>query len=160
MRVRDQQHRLLLLSGIGKPYDPLTGEGTVGRNYTHQTTSTVSRFFDESMEINPFMSSGAAAVTMDDLRSDNFDHGPHGSIVGIQWPAMGEDYWVSAFPVLIKVPPGLARDSSRGFRCPRPQGPRIAVQAKPRNRQCCASSALRTAILVRSAVPPPEPHRV
>src|SRR5580704_8337211 len=26
--------RMLLLSGIGKPYDPKTGEGVVGRNYT------------------------------------------------------------------------------------------------------------------------------
>lgn len=31
--------RLLLLSGIGRPYDPATGQGVVGRNYTHQTTS-------------------------------------------------------------------------------------------------------------------------
>ena len=29
--------RMLLLSGIGKPYDPKTGEGVVGRNYTYQT---------------------------------------------------------------------------------------------------------------------------
>ena len=31
--------RLLLLSGIGQPYDPVTDKGVVGRNYTHQTTS-------------------------------------------------------------------------------------------------------------------------
>ncbi|MBV8452477.1 MAG: GMC family oxidoreductase, partial [Deltaproteobacteria bacterium] len=29
--------RTLLLSGIGKPYDPRTGEGVTGRNYTYQT---------------------------------------------------------------------------------------------------------------------------
>ena len=33
--------RLLLLSGIGKPYDPATGEGVVGRNYAYQTGSGV-----------------------------------------------------------------------------------------------------------------------
>ena len=74
--------RLLLLSGIGKPYDPATGEGVVGRNYTHQTSSSVSLFFDEKTRLNPFMSAGAAAVTMDDLCTDNFDHGPHGFVGG------------------------------------------------------------------------------
>src|ERR1700757_2269902 len=74
--------RLLLLSGIGQPYDPATGEGVVGRNYTHQTSSGVSLFFDESVKINPFMAAGAVAVTMDDFCSDNFDHGPHGFVGG------------------------------------------------------------------------------
>jgi choline dehydrogenase-like flavoprotein len=27
---------LMLLSGIGKPYDPVTGEGVVGRNFAYQ----------------------------------------------------------------------------------------------------------------------------
>ena len=36
--------QLLLLSGIGTTYEPLTGKGQVVRNFTHQTTSTaVSR---------------------------------------------------------------------------------------------------------------------
>ncbi|HEY5521979.1 MAG TPA: GMC family oxidoreductase, partial [Desulfuromonadaceae bacterium] len=30
--------RLLLLSGIGKPYNPATGQGVVGRNYAYQMT--------------------------------------------------------------------------------------------------------------------------
>jgi gluconate 2-dehydrogenase alpha chain len=74
--------RLLLLSGIGTPYDPSTGKGVVGRNYTHQTTSNVNLFFDESTNINPFMGAGAVAVTMDDFCSDNFDHGPLGFVGG------------------------------------------------------------------------------
>ncbi|KCB25324.1 putative gluconate 2-dehydrogenase flavoprotein [Bordetella hinzii OH87 BAL007II] len=74
--------RLLLLSGIGRPYDPRTGQGTVGRNYTHQTTSGVGLFFDESIHLNPFMGAGAAAVTMDDFSADNFDHGPLGFVGG------------------------------------------------------------------------------
>ncbi|MFX5956686.1 GMC family oxidoreductase N-terminal domain-containing protein, partial [Acinetobacter baumannii] len=28
--------RLLLLSGIGKPYDPVSGEGVVGKNFAYQ----------------------------------------------------------------------------------------------------------------------------
>jgi len=31
---------LLLLSGIGKPYDPTSGQGVVGRNYAYQCTSS------------------------------------------------------------------------------------------------------------------------
>jgi gluconate 2-dehydrogenase alpha chain len=74
--------RLLLLSGIGTPYDPFTGKGVVGRNYTYQTTSSVQVFFDESVHINPFMRSGASGTVMADFVSDNFDHGPLGFIGG------------------------------------------------------------------------------
>ena len=45
--------RMLLLSGIGTPYDPATGKGVVGRNYAYQTTSGVQVFFDESVEHQP-----------------------------------------------------------------------------------------------------------
>ena len=38
---------LLLMSGIGKPYDPVTDQGVIGRNFTHQTISTRQRFFDK-----------------------------------------------------------------------------------------------------------------
>ncbi|MBK4737704.1 GMC family oxidoreductase [Noviherbaspirillum pedocola] len=68
--------RMLLLSKIGKPYDPASGEGTVGRNYAYQTTSAVQVFFDESVNINPFMRSGANGTVIADFVSDNFDHGP------------------------------------------------------------------------------------
>src|SRR5262249_17768082 len=40
--------RLLLLSGIGEPYDPATGKGVVGRNLTHQVSFTAATgFFDK-----------------------------------------------------------------------------------------------------------------
>jgi gluconate 2-dehydrogenase alpha chain len=38
--------RTLLLSKIGKPYDPRTGEGVVGRNYSYQTTGGPTVFMD------------------------------------------------------------------------------------------------------------------
>src|ERR1700743_1405608 len=38
--------QLLLHSKIGKPYDPSANTGVVGRNYPHQTVSTVNGFFD------------------------------------------------------------------------------------------------------------------
>ncbi|WP_420963517.1 GMC family oxidoreductase [Brucella sp. IR073] len=64
---------LLLVSGIGKPYDPTTGTGTVGRNYAYQTDASVEMFFDNK-NFNPFISSGALAQVVDDLNGDNFDH--------------------------------------------------------------------------------------
>jgi gluconate 2-dehydrogenase alpha chain len=74
--------RMLLLSGIGKPYDPTTGKGTVGRNYAYQTMGAVQVFFDSSIKINPYMRSGANGTVIADFVSDNFDHAPHGFIGG------------------------------------------------------------------------------
>src|SRR5712675_778243 len=54
--------RMLLNSGIGKPYDPRSGDGVVGRNYAYQTVSGVTIFYDESTRINPFMASGSSGT--------------------------------------------------------------------------------------------------
>ena len=65
--------RLLLLSRIGEPYDPATGKGQLGRNFTHQASSRgVVLFFDRPL--NRFMGSGACGVVIDDFNGDNFDH--------------------------------------------------------------------------------------
>lgn len=74
--------RTLLLSGIGEPYDPRTGTGVVGRNYTYQTTGGATVFMDESINVNPFMSSGAPGTMIDDFGGDNFDHSQLGFIGG------------------------------------------------------------------------------
>jgi gluconate 2-dehydrogenase alpha chain len=66
--------RLMLLSGIGKPYDRNRGEGVVGRNYANQTVSGASVFF-EGQHLNPFIGAGALAQSVDDFTGDNFDHG-------------------------------------------------------------------------------------
>jgi gluconate 2-dehydrogenase alpha chain len=71
---------LLLLSGIGKPYDPVANTGVVGRNYAYQITSSVDVFLDQNL--NPFMGAGALGQVVDDFNGDNFDHGPHGFIGG------------------------------------------------------------------------------
>jgi gluconate 2-dehydrogenase alpha chain len=71
---------LLLLSKIGKPYDPHTGEGVTGRNYAYQITSSVDVFLDDI--VNPFMGAGALGQCVDEYNGDNFDHGPHGFIGG------------------------------------------------------------------------------
>ncbi|MGE5084686.1 MAG: GMC family oxidoreductase [Bacillota bacterium] len=74
--------RLLLLSEIGKPYDPQTETGTVGRNYAYQTMGDAQIFYDESVNINPFMASGANGVVIDEFAGDNFDHAPHKFVGG------------------------------------------------------------------------------
>jgi gluconate 2-dehydrogenase alpha chain len=74
--------RALLLSGIGEPYDPKSGKGVVGRNYSYQTLGGPTAFMDESMNINPFMASGACGTAIDDFGGDNFDHANLGFIGG------------------------------------------------------------------------------
>lgn len=71
---------LLLLSRIGKPYDPKAGLGVVGRNYAYQITSSVEVFTDEIL--NPFMGAGSLGQGVDEFNGDNFDHGPHGFLGG------------------------------------------------------------------------------
>jgi gluconate 2-dehydrogenase alpha chain len=73
--------RLLLLSGIGRPYDPATGEGVVGRNYAYQITSSVDAFFDDKI-MNPFIGAGSLGMVIDEFNGDNFDHGGLGFIGG------------------------------------------------------------------------------
>ena len=73
--------RLLLLSGIGKPYDPATGEGVIGKNYAYQITSSVTVFFDDKI-LNPFIGAGAHGMVVDEYNGDNFDHSGLGFIGG------------------------------------------------------------------------------
>ncbi len=66
--------RLLLLSGIGEPYDPATGRGSVGSNLTHQvSTNAATAFFEQPL--NRFMGSGSAATLVGDFDGDVFDRG-------------------------------------------------------------------------------------
>jgi gluconate 2-dehydrogenase alpha chain len=75
--------QLLLLSGIGKPYDPAANAGVIGRNFTHQTISDVTGFFDrQKFNFNPFIASGAIGTVIDEFNGDNFDHGPKGFVGG------------------------------------------------------------------------------
>jgi gluconate 2-dehydrogenase alpha chain len=65
--------RLLLLSGIGQPYDPATGKGALGRNLTHQISiPAATAFFDKPL--NRFMGAGSAGIAINDFDADVFDH--------------------------------------------------------------------------------------
>lgn len=76
-----QSTRLMLLSGIGQPYDPRSGEGVVGKNYTYQVMSSINVFYDEEYT-NNFVGAGALGMIVDDYNGDNFDHSGLGFIGG------------------------------------------------------------------------------
>jgi gluconate 2-dehydrogenase alpha chain len=94
---------LMLLSGIGEPYDPKTGKGVVGKNFAYQNMATIKAFFDKDKFTNPFVGTGGGGVAVDDFNADNFDHGPLG-FVG------GSPFWVNQAgtkPIAgTAVPPG------------------------------------------------------
>ena len=73
---------LMLLSGIGTPYDPVTQRGVIGKNYCYQT-GTGARLFFEGRHFNPFMSAGGSNATIDDFNINwDFDRGKHGFVGG------------------------------------------------------------------------------
>src|SRR5699024_9866575 len=69
--------RLLLLSEIGQPYDPKTGKGIIGKNYTgHHTSlnliSTVGFF--ENEKFNNFAGAGALGATIDNFNPEQLNN--------------------------------------------------------------------------------------
>ena len=85
---------LLLLSGIGAPYDPETATGVVGRNYSYQMLGHVDAFFEDE-HFNPFVAGGSQGTVIDEFNGDNFDHGPHGFVGG----GFIGPFYLSAFPM-------------------------------------------------------------
>jgi gluconate 2-dehydrogenase alpha chain len=73
---------LMLLSGIGQPYDPVAQKGVIGKNYCYQTGAGATLFF-EGRNFNPFISAGGSNATIDDFNVNwRFDRGPHGFVGG------------------------------------------------------------------------------
>lgn len=66
--------RLLLLSKIGQPYDPDTGKGIIGRNYTDHHTILGATGYFEKKKFNNFIGTGAWGSAYNDFNADNFDH--------------------------------------------------------------------------------------
>ena len=58
--------RLMLLSDIGTPYDPQTGEGVVGKNYCYQVMSGATVFYDEEYT-NGFVGAGALGMAVNTM---------------------------------------------------------------------------------------------
>ena len=97
--------RMLLYSGIGKPYDPQSGEGVIGKNYAYQANSAVNGFF-EGVNFNHWAGAGALGMTCDDLNGDNFDHAGLGFVGGANINSTS----TNARPISARpVPPGTPR---------------------------------------------------
>lgn len=73
--------RMLLTSGIGKPYNPETEEGTVGRNYAHQYGGGFTLFYKDH-NFNPFVTAGPTGVVFSDFGTGLVDTAPLGFIGG------------------------------------------------------------------------------
>lgn len=69
--------RLLLLSGIGRPYDPETGEGVVGRNYGNHISAEASAYWERRPGRNVPFDSGWAMSDFEPWLSTQAD-GPVG----------------------------------------------------------------------------------
>lgn len=96
---------LMLVSGIGTPYDPVTGGGAVGRNYCYQTGAAVQVFYKDGA-FSPFIGAGALGTNIDEFNGDNFDHAGlgffGGSTIGV---TSGGGRPIQYHP----VPPGTPR---------------------------------------------------
>ncbi len=66
--------RLLLLSGLGTPYNSSTGTGSIGKNYAYQVRKGNAVGFFDKKEFNSFAGAGALGMILDDYNGDNFDH--------------------------------------------------------------------------------------
>ncbi|MGH8444551.1 MAG: GMC family oxidoreductase [Solimonas sp.] len=73
---------LMLMSGIGTPYDPVANTGTVGRNYSYQNLNRVNLFFDDSVQANGFIGIGGGGAVFDDLNGNQLDNAKAGFVGG------------------------------------------------------------------------------
>jgi gluconate 2-dehydrogenase alpha chain len=94
--------RLLLLSGLGEPYDPATGRGTVGRNYAFNFVLNVRGLF-AGRRFENYVGAGAGGTAVSDFNCDNFDHAGLGFLGGgVVWTGSGGSAPLGG----IAVPPG------------------------------------------------------
>src|SRR5690606_1075719 len=74
-------------SKTGKPYDPETGSGVVGKNYCYQTFGASAQGFFNDKKFNLYAGAGALGACLDDFNGDNFDHSDlnflHGANISI-----------------------------------------------------------------------------
>ena len=101
---------LMLLSGIGTPYDPQSGKGLVGKNYCYQTGAGATLFF-EDRNFNPFMATGGIGTVIDDFHANwAFDRAKHGYVGG---STIGAGIY-NGRPISYRpVPPGTPRWGSK-----------------------------------------------
>jgi len=72
---------LMLLSGIGEPWDPAQQTGTTGKNYAYQMNGSTRMFFKD-VAFNPFAGAGANGISIDDYAISRIDFAKEGFIGG------------------------------------------------------------------------------
>ncbi|WCR11041.1 GMC family oxidoreductase [Paracoccus stylophorae] len=72
---------LMLLSGIGQPYDPTTGEGVTGRNYSYQMMGSTSVFFEDA-DFKPYVGAGIDGYSILDYGIEQIDFAREGFVGG------------------------------------------------------------------------------
>ncbi|MBB2164366.1 GMC family oxidoreductase [Gluconacetobacter sp. 1b LMG 1731] len=105
---------LMLLSGIGEPYDPVKNTGTIGRNFVYQTITTSRAWLPSKQYTNLFVGAGGAGVAIDDFNSMNFDHGPLGFVGGS--PVWVNQAGVKPIAAAIGGPAGNAPTWGEGYK--------------------------------------------
>ena len=103
--------RILMLSDIGEVYDPRTGRGTLGRNYSYQILGHVDAFFDDEY-FSPQIAGGAMGTVIDDFGGDHFDHGDLGFVGG----GLIGPFNLSAFPITYHPTPEGSPAWGRGWK--------------------------------------------
>lgn len=70
-------NRLMMLSGIGEQYNPETGKGVIGKNFTSHYTgiggNAATAYFEEK-KFNTFAGAGALGCVIDDYNGDHIDN--------------------------------------------------------------------------------------
>jgi gluconate 2-dehydrogenase alpha chain len=94
--------RLMLLSGIGKPYDPISETGTIGRNYAFLSNGGATLFFKDK-HFNPFATAGATGEMFNDISPGNFEDGPKLGFIG---GAKIHSSQATGTPIGAALPPG------------------------------------------------------
>ncbi|MFZ0217094.1 MAG: GMC family oxidoreductase [Candidatus Dormiibacterota bacterium] len=74
--------RLLMMSGMGQQYDPITQTGTLGRNYAYQLSGPGATGYFKNYTFHRYMGSGSNGIAIDDFYGDNFDHSALGFMGG------------------------------------------------------------------------------
>ena len=133
--------QLLLLSKIGQPYDPATNTGVIGRNFTHQTMSSVNGFFDKSkFNFNPFIASGAIGMMHRRVQRRQFRSRPASASSAAAISAMRR-------PTAARSPRRRCRPARRnGARIGRRRWPTIISARSAGRRSTAASTAIATSI--------------
>jgi len=132
--------RLMLLSGIGKPYDPASNTGVVGRNYAYQTPSSVTCFFEDKN----FIPSWARAAW--GSRSTN-------STRQLRHSGWGSSAADSSRPARTarahRNPPGAAGHAALGRRVEKGGGEILQPQLLPHHPGACQATAATTSTSIR-----------